>query len=1231
MPILRLTQYAESQPDRYRVEIALEGDGPRQTAQVSFSYQLSEQDQENIRWYLEDYLQYPHAPAPQIAARVEQRMVEIGIDLFKAIFQGDDDARDLWANLRPDLNNTRIEILTEIEQTAAIPWELIRDPRTDTPLALRAPAFVRIHSQAAQRPKLPQTDGETIRILLVICRPKGKFDVPFRSVASRILKGLGNQPNSFQLNVLRPPTFEALSRELRQAKAEGKPYHVVHFDGHGVYEDSKEVTLQRNPLIFRDQRPGMHGYLAFENSANEDNVEFVNGSELGRLLVETDVPVLVLNACRSAHTEAQNTPDQINEDTDTANDVHAQVRAFGSLAQEVIDSGIAGVVAMRYNVYVMTAAQFVTDLYAALVQGQTLGEAVSLGRKQLNAQPQREIASKPISLQDWLVPVVYEAAPIPLFPKPTQPTELKIILNDDDTLPTAGWLDSQLPRTPDAGFFGRDETLLAIDRAFDENSIVLIHAFAGSGKTSTAAEFGRWYSLTGGVEGPVLFTSFERYLPLSRVLDRLGHFFQRELERSGIHWLTLKDSQRREIALQVLSQIPILWIWDNVEPIAGFPDGGMQKWTEAEQQELVSFIRDSQQTKAKFLLTSRRDEVGLLGSLPTRIPVPEMQMQERIFLTKALARKHRYSLNDFLIWYPLLIYSQGNPLTLTILVNQALNAGYKSKIEIEEFVSNLRRGEVEIEDDLAGGRTTSLTMALCYGFSHEFTVEESKKLSLLYLFQGFLNVTTLGFMGRDDALMGGCLDCIKEFDREAWIDLLDRTAKVGISTNIGPGLYTIHPAVTLQLSKPFKVHHLNKKSIVLVDHMGLEAKLINHDMPQAIYAFVHSVGLLAVVYHYMYAHGDHSGAWMLQDEEFNLLNAYDLGKRNGLWFQVCNILQGLSTLYTRAGRWVEWKVVFDSALSSFIDLTTDQPLLGRESSWSIITSLRIDLLINSREFEHVERLSRMRVQWNRDKNIECVELDSKDLAGEQVTTLGNLAGSILQLGAELFRKEKHECVSLFEEAYVLNLKINNKWGAAIAAYNLGNAYLDINDLHDLDKSEYWYEISSKLRSEDDLVGKSKSFSAIGRVYYERCITLIHENYIDIDLPLHLAKAIEYTYRSLDILPDDIVDDKAITHGQLGMLYGIAGDLKLALLHLNESIRYEELQDNQVGAAMILRNIAALLMAKEGSSDKALMYAKAALSKYESLNNLDIFEIQKTKHLISCIEHWIPESEVPNEQ
>ncbi len=99
MLTLRLTQHTES-PDHYHVELALEGDGlPRQTANPRFEFQLGEQDYDDIRWYLEDYLQYPLDPEP-IRAGIEGRMAEIGTQLFKAVFQSDDDARDLWATLR---------------------------------------------------------------------------------------------------------------------------------------------------------------------------------------------------------------------------------------------------------------------------------------------------------------------------------------------------------------------------------------------------------------------------------------------------------------------------------------------------------------------------------------------------------------------------------------------------------------------------------------------------------------------------------------------------------------------------------------------------------------------------------------------------------------------------------------------------------------------------------------------------------------------------------------------------------------------------------------------------------------------------------------------------------------------------------------------------------------------------------------------------------------------------
>ena len=114
---------------------------------------------------------------------------------------------------------------------------------------------------------------------------------------------------------------------------------------------------------------------------------------------------------------------------------------------------------------------------------------------------------------------------------------------------------------------------------------------------------------------PRLFTSFERHTPLVRVLDPVGAVFEPVLERSGIHWLALDDATRREVALQVLAQIPVLWIWDNVEPVTGFPSGSDSAWSKAEQEELAAFLRAARETKVPPLFaTSKRRSVGTVAA-----------------------------------------------------------------------------------------------------------------------------------------------------------------------------------------------------------------------------------------------------------------------------------------------------------------------------------------------------------------------------------------------------------------------------------------------------------------------------------------------------------------------------------------------------------------------------------------------------------------------------------------
>jgi len=1183
--ILRLTQNSPSR-DKYQVRIELLKEGEfTQTADAYFDFSLSQQDQERLRWYFEDYLQYPQDPAPTIAREVEGLLTQIGIDLFDKIFKSNFDAHKIWSYVLPILNETRVEIVTDVQEATTIPWELICNPDTLQPLALGAGSFMRTYTQAAVPAMKPKTDTGPIRILLAICRPGGGEDVPFRSVASRVISGLSKEGSSrFQLDVLRPPTFDQLGRVLRKAKDEGKPYHVFHFDGHGTYADlggSAEFgRLNRNTLA--GKRPGPCGYLLFENPRQEENMELVDGTSLGNLLREAEVPILVLNACRSAYAESPNEP--VSTQDKELLDAHSRVRAFGSLAQEVMHSGSAGVVSMRYVVYVVTAAQFVAELYDALVQGRTLEEAVNMGRKHLHDQPKREIAFREHELQDWSVPVVFGAGTLALFPRQKEkPFEIKI--GEAEAIPDRGYLDSSLPPSPDTGFFGRDETLQAIDRAFDSYKIVLLHAYAGNGKTATAAEFARWYSLTGGVGGPVLFTSFERYLPLPRVLDKIGQVFGGFLEKQDIHWLTLDDDQRKDLALQVLKQVPVLWIWDNVEPVAGFPIGTKSSWSIQEQQDLANFLRAAQGTLAKFLLTSRRDEREWLGDLPRRVPVPPMPMFERVELARAIAEKQGHRMVDVESWKSLLRYTDGNPLTINVLVGQVLREGLGTKDQIKQFVDQLRSGEKDIKDDESQGRSKSLGVSLRYG-SHAFYEKERRVLALISLFQGFVDVDTLVGMGRDPF----SLEELQGFDHETGVKLLDRAAEVGMLTNLGGGSYRIHPALPWFFRELFQKYYESRKDEAARAFVKAEDDMGNYHSSQC-------------------ADGNHEGVSILAAEEANLLHARQLAMKNGWWSAVISVMRGLFWLYYQTGRWIEWRLLVEEIVPFFVDQNTDGPLPGREVDWNSVIYYRANLATRFCQWDEALRLQKKLVDWEREKAGPAMHAGPNKVNNGNRHLIRNYIASMADLAAIQTGLKDVGCVQSFMEAIEMSERYGFWQYATSYSHNLGNAYCTVAQIRDLDQAEHWYKRSLDHTPEFNRLERSRSLLALGNVALRR--------FIDNPEDRHLVAARQFCKKALEIIPQNAADDLGKMHNSLGFNYRFAGIFDEALKHYQEAIRYADEIGDLYWAAMYRRNVA-LMLTEAGRPSDALEYAKSAREKFEACGQSGA-EVQETQGLITKIE------------
>ena len=1204
MPVLGINQQRGDGPHRYRIEITatdIPNFAPLQFSR-DIAFELTPQDGERIRWYLEDYLQFDEDPAPQIAGGAEALMAACGDRLFRGLFEGAHQGIQLWTMIEPHLSATRVEITTGISEATAIPWELIRNPHTGTFLALSSASFVRTQREG-QITFAPAGQAEKVRILLVICRPHGGEDVPFRSVAGRLVTRLNDDArNAFDLDVLRPPTYEQLAKTLQLAKECGRPYHIVHFDGHGVYAEEERLpgagTVLNNLMLRGDGPPGPRGYLAFEDPANQENSKFVDGFRLGTLLKASGVPVLVLNACQSAFAEAPATPDQAKPEA-----AREEIEAYGSLAQAVVEAGAAGVVAMRYSVYVVTAAQFVAELYGALARGRALGEAVTWARKNLHDQPERRIAYAARPLQDWSVPVVWERAPLRLWPQKPDAPSLEFTL-DDGAGATPGTLDEALPERPDVGFFGRDETLYALDRAFDTHRIVLLHAYAGSGKTSTAAEFARWYALTGGVKGPVLFSSFERHLPLARVLDKIGAVFGPALEAKGIHWNAVTDpAQRRRLALQALQQEPVLWIWDNVEPVTGFPAGTASDWSGIEQQELRAFLSAARDTKAKFLLTSRRDEAAWLGKLPRHVPVPEMPMQERLQLAGAIVERRGKRLADLPELTPLLRFTRGNPLTILVTLGEALRASIDTPARLDAFVAALHGGEVAFEDEASEGRSKSLGASLSYGFGTTFTDDERQVLALLHLFQGFVNVDVLRAMGVPEAEW--CLAAVRGLTRERGIALLDRAAEIGLLHAHGAGHYGIHPAL------PWYFRALFARDFP--EDSG--------DANRARRAFVAAMGGLGDFYHNAYQGGRREVLAAVMAEEDNLLAAWRLARAHGWWNRVISAMQGLRTLYGATGRRAAWRRLVDDVVPDFIDPANDGPLAGREDYWGLVTEYRVRLAREERNWVEAERLQQVHVDWDRQRAqpAQAAAPDRRDTT--QRHAIRSL-GTSLQLLAHIQREQgSPTCAATYREALDLANASGDTVGQAIYAFNLGHVYREIADLHNLDEAERWYRKSLDLQAPDDRLGRGQCVGQLGMVARERFKGARTAKRPVEEIARHLAEAARLYEQALEMMPATAVTERGTFHNQLGNTYQDAGDIDRALHHYQQDIRCCEQTGDIFGAGQTRENVGIALL-NAGRLSDARAYADAALANYRTFGDRAANDIQSTERLIARIDQAV---------
>ena len=273
-----------------RVSVTTWLDGKRvgTEAAAALEWPMGADAQEDLRWYLEDYLLAPFGVWVDKGPQVEARLKGWGESIFAAVF-GSGPARDVYVRMRARGVPFELVFRSAARELLWLPWELMRDPARPIPLALEL-GMSRNLPLLRTAEASPGPDGR-LRVLMVISRPAGLGDVQYRVVARPLLERLEAIRGQVDLVVLRPPTLDALVRTLTAAKDAGKPFQIVHFDGHGAAAPPPDQRAEGGP------GSGAEGVLAFERLGGGS--EMVSASRIAQVLNSAGVSVVVLNACGS--------------------------------------------------------------------------------------------------------------------------------------------------------------------------------------------------------------------------------------------------------------------------------------------------------------------------------------------------------------------------------------------------------------------------------------------------------------------------------------------------------------------------------------------------------------------------------------------------------------------------------------------------------------------------------------------------------------------------------------------------------------------------------------------------------------------------------------------------------------------------------------------------------------------------------------------------------------------
>jgi hypothetical protein len=314
---------------------------------------------------------------------IAERMKDIGQTLFDS-FNAPGIRLALNLSALSDHQVIRLQLRVRDNPVQEWPWELLYDEQPIIDGKGQMPAYLALNpkiliSRYHEKPEaIPNPEKlDKIRVLVIVASPNnteewGSLD-QFAHDEIEALKLLDQSLTRLELHVLEHATERSLLDFLRSAQA---PFHVVHFIGHGKLDKQASQDL-----------PTVYVILEKKNGQADE----ISASRFAKILSKSQDP---------ANRKKISAESQFNRKYPllvTLDACHG-AQTTSSVAQALVNEGIPAVIGMRYRVSTAFVLLFNQGVYANLLDGMPIDEAMAECRRTL-VEFNR--------WQDWCYPVLY--------------------------------------------------------------------------------------------------------------------------------------------------------------------------------------------------------------------------------------------------------------------------------------------------------------------------------------------------------------------------------------------------------------------------------------------------------------------------------------------------------------------------------------------------------------------------------------------------------------------------------------------------------------------------------------------------------------------------------------------------------------------------------------------------------------------------------------------------------